>query len=182
MISRLFIANRGEIACRIARSARRMGIKVYGLIAKNDGARGTLELFDGYQEVDENKGISPYLNSELLIRLAKKFSCDAIHPGYGFLSENPQFAANVAGAGLIWVGPNAEAISAMADKVRAKEIMSSLGLSILPSWCSDGPLNPESCLTAARQIGYPLLIKAAFGGGGRGMRPFGVRGASKKLT
>jgi acetyl/propionyl-CoA carboxylase alpha subunit len=151
VLRKLLVANRGEIAARIFRTARELGIATVAVVAPDD--RGSLHA----READETVEIASYLHSEEHIRAAKQAGADAIHPGYGFLSENPDFAEAVEAAGLIFVGPSAEALRAGGDKLEAKRIAQDAGVPVVPQGEPD-------------QIGYPLVIKAAAGGGGRGMR------------
>ncbi len=150
-IRKLLVANRGEIALRVFRACRELGISTVAVYTPDDGARAH------ERDADEAVEIASYLQSEEHIRAAKQSGADAIHPGYGFLSESPQFAAAVEAAGLTWVGPPAEALEAGGDKQRAKRIARRAGVPVV----REG--EPE-------ELGFPLLIKAAAGGGGRGMR------------
>ena len=150
-VSKLLVANRGEIALRVFRTARRLGIATVGVAAPDDAA--ALHA----RSADETVAVASYLDAADLVRAARETGADAVHPGYGFLAENPEFAAAVAEAGLVWVGPPAEALRAGGDKLEAKRIAAEAGVPVVPGG-------------AAREIGYPLLVKAAAGGGGRGMR------------
>ncbi|CAN5632349.1 biotin carboxylase N-terminal domain-containing protein [soil metagenome] len=158
-IKSLLIANRGEIAARIARTARRMGIRVIGVHAADERPP------DG---VDEANEIDSYLDGDELLEVARQTNADAIHPGYGFLAENPRFARAVTDAGLAWVGPPATAIAAMGDKAAARRHAAEHGVPTVPGY--DGEATDEVTLTAeAAGIGYPLLVKPSAGGGGKGM-------------
>ena len=150
-IGRLLVANRGEIAVRVFRTCRELGIATVAVVAPDDV--GALHA----RSADETIAISGYLHSEEHIRAAKAVGADAIHPGYGFLAESGDFAAAVEAAGLTWVGPPPEALRRGGDKIEAKRIAREAGVPVLP----DG---------APHEIGFPLLVKAAAGGGGRGMR------------
>ena len=150
-IRRLLVANRGEIAVRVFRTCRDLGIETVAVAAPDD--TGSLHA----RSADRRVEIASYLHSEEHIRAAKESGADAIHPGYGFLAENADFAAAVEAAGLTWVGPSPEALQLGGDKLAAKRIARGAGVPVLP----DG--TPE-------EIGFPLLVKAAAGGGGRGMR------------
>jgi excisionase family DNA binding protein len=159
-IGTLLVANRGEIAVRIARTARDMGIRVIGVHAADERpAEGT----------DESHELGSYLDGEAILEIARRASADAIHPGYGFLAENAKFARAVADAGLAWVGPPASAIEAMGDKAAARQHAAEHGVPTVPGY--DGEAIDEATLTAeAARIGYPLLVKPSAGGGGKGMR------------
>ncbi len=151
MIRKLLVANRGEIALRVFRAARELGIGTVAVVAPDD--KGSLHA----RSADETMEIASYLFSEEHIRAAKQSGADAIHPGYGFLAENPDFAEAVNAAELTWVGPPPEALRAGGDKLEAKRIASEAGVPVVPTG------EPE-------EIGFPLVVKAAAGGGGRGMR------------
>ena len=159
-IRRLLVANRGEIVTRVARTARRMGIHVIGVHAADERPA------DG---VDESHAIDSYLDGDALIRTALLAAADAVHPGYGFLAENPSFAERVVGAGLAWVGPPAAAIAAMGDKAAARRGAAAVGAPTVPGY--DGAEQDDDTLErAAQAIGFPLLVKPTAGGGGKGMR------------
>jgi 3-methylcrotonyl-CoA carboxylase alpha subunit len=169
MISSLLIANRGEIACRIIRTARRLGIRTVAVFS--DADRNALHV----READEAVHIGPsparesYLVGDKIIAAAKATGAEAIHPGYGFLSENADFAEAVEAAGLVWVGPKAASIRAMGLKDAAKRLMDSAGVPTTPGYLGDDQA-PERLQREADAIGYPVLIKAVAGGGGKGMR------------
>jgi acetyl/propionyl-CoA carboxylase alpha subunit len=157
-IRKLLVANRGEIAVRVFRTCRELGISTVAVVAPDD--RASLHA----RKADETVEISSYLHSEEHIRAAKESGADAIHPGYGFLAENADFAESVEAAGLTWVGPPAGALRTGGDKLAAKRVAAEAGVPVLP----DG---------STEEIGLPLVVKAAAGGGGRGMRV--VRGAAE---
>lgn len=168
-MQKLFIANRGEIARRIIRTAKSMGIKTVLAVSEADTETPAA------QEADECVVVGPalvqqsYLNKDALIQAALDSKADAIHPGFGFLSENSDFAQKIIDAGLIWVGPSPTTISLMGNKSAALEAAKQAGVPVLEG--SDGPLqNLEEAQTIAESIGYPLLVKASAGGGGRGIR------------
>ncbi len=166
-IHRLLIANRGEIARRILRTAHEMGISTVAIYADGDSAAPFVEEADQAIALDGRSSAETYLDAEKVLAAAQRTGADAIHPGYGFLAENADFARAVEAAGLIWVGPSPEAISAMGDKLSAKRLMQEAGVPTLPA----AELAPgESATAKAKEIGYPLLIKASAGGGGKGMR------------
>jgi 3-methylcrotonyl-CoA carboxylase alpha subunit len=169
MINSLLIANRGEIACRIMRTARRLGIRTVAVFS--DADRHALHVREGDEPV--HIGASParesYLVGEKIIAAAKATGAEAIHPGYGFLSENADFAEAVEAAGLIWVGPKAASIRAMGLKDGAKALMIAAGVPVTPGYLGEDQ-GPERLRAEADAIGYPVLIKAVAGGGGKGMR------------
>lgn len=165
-IKKLLIANRGEIAVRIIKSARELGIKCVAVHSDIDrGARHVLAA-DEARCLGEAPPLKSYLDMAKVIAAAQASCCDAIHPGYGFLSENPKFAALVEEAGLVFVGPKAATIALMGDKVASKEAMSKAGVPVVPFVKG----TEEFCLKEAPKLGYPLMIKAIAGGGGKGMR------------
>jgi geranyl-CoA carboxylase alpha subunit len=170
MVKTLLIANRGEIACRIIRTARAMGIRTVAVFSEAD--RGSLHasLADTAIAIGPAAAAESYLSITRILEAAARSGADAIHPGYGFLSENADFAEAVASAGLVFVGPPAAAIRAMGNKAQAKRLMAQAGVRCLPG-AEDGD---EAVLTkAAAAIGFPVMVKAAAGGGGRGMRLVG---------
>ncbi len=168
-IQRLLIANRGEIAVRIARTARRMGISTVAVFSVADAGAPHVHACDAAVAIGGNAPAESYLVMEKIIEAARRGGADAVHPGYGFLSEKPAFARAVADAGLVWVGPTPEAMEAMGDKALARQRMAAAGVPVLPGY--DAPGQDEAALLdAARRIGFPVMLKAAAGGGGRGMR------------
>ncbi len=159
-IRRILVANRGEIAVRIARTARRLGIGVVGV--RVPGERPP-------EGMDEVREVPSYLDAAPLVAAARATGADAVHPGYGFLSENAAFAAAVLDAGLVWIGPPPAAIEAMGDKAEARRRASALGVPTLPGY--DGEAQDDATLVReAQRVGYPLLVKPSGGGGGKGMR------------
>ena len=166
---KLFIANRGEIAVRIARTAKEMGIATVVGVSEADVDSLAALIADEHVVLGPAPAPASYLNQEAVIAAALEHGCDALHPGYGFLSENATFARKVSQAGLIWVGPHAEAIEMMGNKAQAREAARRGGVPILQG--TDGPLDPGAdAVAVARKIGYPLVVKASAGGGGRGIR------------
>ncbi len=168
MFRKLLIANRGEIACRVIRSARKLGIETVAVYS--DADQGALHRYfaDEAYRVGEGPSLKSYLNADIILDVARKTGAGAIHPGYGFLSENADFARRVRDAGLIWVGPSPEVITLMGDKVRARETMSAAGVPVVPGTLS--PVSPQQAMAEAERIGFPVLIKAVGGGGGIGMQ------------
>lgn len=168
-MKKLLIANRGEIAVRIARTAREMGIETVLVASEPDAGSLAARRADHVVIVGPAPATASYLNHEAVIAAALESGCDAVHPGYGFLSESSTFARKVADAGLNWVGPDAAAIEMMGNKSLARESARRAGVPVLSG--SDGPLEPEAdSLAVARGVGYPLVVKASAGGGGRGIR------------
>ncbi|MBD1548480.1 acetyl-CoA carboxylase biotin carboxylase subunit [Roseibium aggregatum] len=166
---KLFIANRGEIAVRINRAAKSLGMTVAQGYSEADGDMLAVRLADQAVEIGPPHATKSYLDIVRVVEAAKSAGADAVHPGYGFLSENAEFAAAVEAAGMIFVGPSAETIARMGDKAKAREAAEAAGVPIAPG--SDGRVETvEDAIEAAKGIGYPLMIKAAAGGGGRGIR------------
>ena len=170
MFRKLLIANRGEIALRVIRACRELGIKTVAVHSTADFNTKHVLLADETVCIGPPQAALSYLNMPAIISAAEVTDSVAIHPGYGFLSENADFAERVENSGFIFVGPKAETIRMMGDKVSAIRIMKGYGVPCVPG--SDGPLGPEADenLRIARDIGYPVIIKASGGGGGRGMR------------
>jgi propionyl-CoA carboxylase alpha chain len=168
-IARLLVANRGEIARRIFRTCRQMGIGTAAVYAPADRDAPHAREADVAVALDGHAAAETYLAVERLIAAARRAGADAVHPGYGFLAESAPFARAVIDAGLTWVGPAPEAIAAMGDKLRARDIATRAGVPVLPAVALDG-LAPGALGRAADGLGWPLLVKAAGGGGGRGMR------------
>lgn len=165
----LFIANRGEIAVRINRAAKALGMTVIQAYSEADADMLAVKLADRAVEIGPPAAIKSYLDIARVVEAARSSGADAVHPGYGFLAENAEFAAAVEAAGLFFVGPTAETISRMGDKVAAREAAKKAGLPTVPG--SDGRIaSVDDAKLVANRIGYPLMIKAAAGGGGRGIR------------
>ena len=168
-IHTLLIANRGEIASRIIRTCRKMGIKSIAIFSDADRHAPFVEQADMAIHIGESSPSLSYLNATKIIETAKKANADAIHPGYGFLSESSEFAQLCQEEGLIFVGPNTAAIEAMGSKARAKTLMQEHGVPVVPGYQGEEQ-SLEVFAREAEQIGYPLLLKAVAGGGGKGMR------------
>ena len=165
----LLIANRGEIACRVIKTARAMGLRTVAVYSEAD--RDALHVAMANQAVliGPARARDSYLNVDRLIEAARSSGAEAVHPGYGFLSESAEFAQACAEAGLIFVGPTADMIKAMGSKSGAKMLMEKAGVPLVPGF--HGEAQDEATLaTAADRIGFPVLVKASAGGGGRGMR------------
>ncbi len=170
MFEKILIANRGEIALRIQRACREMGIKTVAVHSEADAEAKYVKLADESVCIGPAQSTLSYLNIPAIISAAEVTDAEAIHPGYGFLSENADFAERVEQSGFVFIGPRPETIRLMGDKVSAKDAMKASGVPCVPG--SEGALTEDSdeIIRAARDIGYPVIIKAAGGGGGRGMR------------
>jgi 3-methylcrotonyl-CoA carboxylase alpha subunit len=169
MVRTLLIANRGEIACRVAATARRLGIRSVAVYSDADAGAAHVAACDEAIRIGASASSDSYLRIDRIVAAARASGADAVHPGYGFLSENADFAVACLDAGLIFVGPPAAAIRAMGDKRQAKQLMRAASVPLIPGY--DGQDDSLATLQAqAAQIGYPLAIKAALGGGGRGIR------------
>jgi 3-methylcrotonyl-CoA carboxylase alpha subunit len=169
MFSRILIANRGEIACRIIRTARRMGIATVAVYSEADAGALHVELADEARLIGPAAPRDSYLNSAAIIAAAQQSGSQAVHPGYGFLSENADFAEACAAAGLVFIGPSPAAIRTMGSKAAGKALMEAHGVPVVPGYHGEGQ-DPAHLLAAAGKIGFPVIIKASAGGGGRGMR------------
>ena len=169
MFAKILIANRGEIACRVIRTAKAMGIGTVAVFSEADRRARHVALADEAVPIGPAPAAQSYLDVETIVRAALDSGADALHPGYGFLSENPAFVRALDGAGVTFIGPGPEAIAAMGDKLAAKRIAADAGVSVIPG-------HPETlgdvdeAARVAREIGYPVMLKAAAGGGGKGMR------------
>ena len=170
MLDKVVIANRGEIALRILRACRELGIKTVAVHSQVDRDLMHVRLADEAVCIGPNPSPKSYLNVPSIISAAEITDATGIHPGYGFLAENADFAEQVEKSGFVFIGPTADVIRMMGDKVRAKDAMKQAGVPTVPG--SDGALDDDSerTLRTAREIGYPVIVKAAAGGGGRGMR------------
>ena len=170
MLNKVLIANRGEIALRVVRACKEMGIKTVAVHSTADRDLMHVRLSDESVCIGPPPSTDSYLNVPAIISAMELTNADAVHPGYGFLSENADFAEQVEQCGFIFIGPTASTIRAMGDKVSAIEVMRNAGVPTVPG--SDGPLgdNDEEIIALAERIGFPVMIKAAAGGGGRGMR------------
>ncbi len=168
MIEKVLIANRGEIALRVLRACKEMGIKTVAVYSKPDANLMHVRLADEAVCIGPAPAAESYLNIPAIISAAEITDADAIHPGYGFLAENADFAERVTDSGFTFIGPRADTIRLMGNKVSAIEAMKNAGVPCVPG--SDGPLSddPDEIMQLARDIGFPVIIKAASGGGGRG--------------
>jgi len=168
-INKLLVANRGEIALRIMRTAREMGIQTVAIFSEADRNALHVRFADEAVCVGPAPSAESYLRADVIIDVCRQLNVDAIHPGYGFLSENAQFARMVREAGLIFVGPSPEAIEIMGSKLAAKAAVATYNIPMVPGTPSAITDRTEAKAISA-QIGYPILIKASAGGGGKGMR------------
>ena len=169
MFERLLIANRGEIACRVIRTARRLGIRCIAVYSDADEGALHVAMADEACHIGPASARESYLDIEAILGAAERVRADAIHPGYGFLSENAEFAEACATRGIVFVGPPAEAIRAMGSKSEAKRLMEAAGVPLVPGY-HGADQSPERLRREAEAIGWPVLLKASAGGGGRGMR------------
>src|SRR5690606_9479402 len=167
--SKVLVANRGEIALRVMRSARALGYRTVAVYSTADADARHVQAADQAVCIGEPLPAASYLRIEAIIKAAHRTGADAIHPGYGFLAENPRFAAACREAGLVFIGPSPEAIATMANKSGAKRLMMEAGVPCVPGYQGDDQ-SPDRLAAEAERIGYPVMIKAASGGGGRGMR------------
>ncbi len=169
MFNKILIANRGEIACRVIETAQSMGISCVAVYSDADGSAKHAQMADEACHIGGAAPADSYLKGDVIIQVALETGAQAIHPGYGFLSENPDFVDAVQAAGLVFIGPSADAIRKMGLKDAAKVLMEQAGVPVVPGYHGDNQ-DPEHLSGAADTIGYPVLIKAVAGGGGKGMR------------
>ncbi len=169
MFSSVLIANRGEIAVRVIRTCQRLGIRTVAVASDADWASVHARAADAVVRIGPGPAADSYLRGDTIIEAARSTGADAIHPGYGFLAENPAFAQAVGAAGLAWVGPSPAAMRALGDKAQAKALAEAHGVPVLPGYHGD-VVADDARVSQAAAIGYPLLVKASAGGGGRGMR------------
>ncbi len=165
-LKKILIANRGEIASRIIRSCQKMGLQTLAVYAPIDRGLPFVSEADQAISLQSNDSLESYLNAPLMLEIAQKYGADAIHPGYGFLAENADFARACQDQGLVFIGPEPDTIAKMGSKITARQIMKAAGIPVVPGF--DGPVSEFAI--AAQEIGFPLLVKASAGGGGRGMR------------
>ena len=169
MFGKILIANRGEIACRVIRTCRRLGIRTVAVYSEADAEALHVALADEAVAIGPPAAAESYLRIERIVEAARRTGAEAVHPGYGFLSENAGFAQALEAAGIVFIGPPAAAIRAMGDKIEAKRLAAAAGVSIVPGH-PEPVADPELAAQVAADIGYPVMIKAAAGGGGKGMR------------
>jgi 3-methylcrotonyl-CoA carboxylase alpha subunit len=169
MIRRLLVANRGEIVCRIARTAQRLGMATIAVYSEADAGARHVRIADEAYHLGPAPAAESYLDIAKIIALARRVGADAVHPGYGFLSENAAFAQACVDAGLIFVGPPASAIRAMGSKSASKAAMAAVGVPVAPGY-HGADQSPQGLIAEAQRVGFPLIIKASAGGGGKGMQ------------
>ena len=169
MFKKILIANRGEIACRVIKTAKKMNIKTVAVYSDADRYAEHVRMADESVYLGKSPASESYLKTELIIKACKDKKCDALHPGYGFLSENANFAEALDNAGIVFIGPSKKAIASMGDKIESKKIAKAAEISTVPGYI--GVIqNKEKAVQIADEIGYPVMIKASAGGGGKGMR------------
>ncbi|KAF1724360.1 acetyl-CoA carboxylase biotin carboxylase subunit [Pseudoxanthomonas japonensis] len=169
MFSKILIANRGEIACRVIRTCRRLGIRTVAVYSEADADAQHVRQADEAVLIGGPRPAESYLRGDAILDAAKKTGAQAIHPGYGFLSENTDFADAVAAAGMVFIGPSGTSMRKMGSKAGAKELMAAAGVPVVPGYTGEDQ-SPNTLSREAARIGFPLMIKAAHGGGGKGMR------------
>src|SRR5215204_3992383 len=169
MFSKILIANRGEIACRVIRTAKAMGIKTVAVYSDADARAPHVRMADESVRIGPAPAAESYLKAELIIDACKATGAEAVHPGYGFLSERTSFAEALAKAGIVFIGPPPKAIAAMGDKIESKKLAKKAGVNVVPGYLDDIATTDEAVKIAA-DIGYPVMMKASAGGGGKGMR------------
>src|SRR5512143_903039 len=170
MFNKVLVANRGEIAVRVLRACRELGIASVAVYSEADRTALHVRYADEAYPLGPAPARDSYLRADKIIDIAKRCHADAIHPGYGFLAEREAFAAACIDAGIAFIGPKPSAIAAMGDKMTARETVLAAGVPVVPGTEGGGSLTNEELLRVAPDIGFPLLIKASAGGGGKGMR------------
>src|SRR3954468_6665877 len=169
MFKKILIANRGEIACRVIRTARRMGIKTVAVYSDADARAPHVKMADESVRLSPPPASESYLKAELIIDACKATGAEAVHPGYGFLSERESFAKALAKEKIAFIGPPPKAIAAMGDKIESKKLAQKAGVNVVPGYLGDIATTDEA-VTIAKDIGFPVMMKASAGGGGKGMR------------
>ena len=169
MFDKILIANRGEIACRIMRTAKAMNIKTVAVYSDADAGTPHVKMADEAYHIGGSASSESYLRGDKIIEVALQSGAKAIHPGFGFLSENSTFVSAVEKAGLVFIGPGSHAIEVMGDKIESKKLAVSAGVSTVPG-TPDAVSDIAEAKAAAAEIGYPVMVKASAGGGGKGMR------------
>ncbi|HET9428309.1 MAG TPA: biotin carboxylase N-terminal domain-containing protein, partial [Allosphingosinicella sp.] len=169
MFKKILIANRGEIACRVIRTAKRMGIKTVAVYSDADARAPHVRMADESVRLGPAPAAESYLKAELIIDACKATGAEAVHPGYGFLSERTSFAEALDKAGIAFIGPPVKAIAAMGDKIESKKLAKAAGVNVVPGYLGDISTTDEA-VKIAHDIGFPVMMKASAGGGGKGMR------------
>ena len=169
MFKKILVANRGEIACRVMRTARRLGIPTVAVYSDADAAAPHVRMADEAVRIGPAPAAKSYLVIDNILRAIKQTGADALHPGYGFLSENAAFVDALNAEGVTFIGPPTGAIAAMGDKIESKKLADKAGVSTVPGYLGEVP-DAEAAVKIARDVGYPVMIKASAGGGGKGMR------------
>src|SRR6187397_507568 len=178
MLKKILIANRGEIACRVIKTARRMGIATVAVYSEADRDALHVELADESVLIGAAPSRESYLSMDKIVAACKQTGADAVHPGYGFLSENEAFARRVEEEGIVFIGPKHAAIAAMGDKIQSKKLAAKAGVSTIPGH-NEAIESAALAVEIARKIGYPVMIKASAGGGGKGLRVAWCRSEAK---
>ncbi|HSG56935.1 MAG TPA: biotin carboxylase N-terminal domain-containing protein, partial [Paracoccaceae bacterium] len=169
MFRKILIANRGDIACRIIRTARRMGIATVAVYSDADARSPHVSMADEAVHIGPSPAAESYLVAEKIIAACKQVGADAVHPGYGFLSERANFVEALEAEGIAFIGPPASAIAAMGDKISSKKLAIAAGVNVVPGFVGE-IADTAHALKIAGDIGYPVMMKASAGGGGKGMR------------
>ena len=169
MFKKILIANRGEIACRVMKTARRLGIQTVAVYSDADAAAMHVRMADEAVHIGASPSAESYLRGERIIQACKDTGAEAVHPGYGFLSENAGFREALEAAGITFIGPGVKAITTMGDKITSKQLAMEAGVNTIPGY-TDVIDGPDHAVEIARDIGYPVMLKASAGGGGKGMR------------
>ncbi|MDH3674188.1 MAG: acetyl-CoA carboxylase biotin carboxylase subunit [Anaerolineae bacterium] len=170
MLKKILVANRGEIAVRIIRACQELGYEAVAIYSDADRMAPHVRMAQEAYNIGPPPAVDSYLRADKIIDIARQCGVDGIHPGYGFLAENADFAEAVCEAGLTWIGPPPDAIRLMGDKLTARKTMAVANVPLVPGTDQSGDVNDDELLAAAQQLGFPLLVKAAAGGGGKGMR------------
>jgi propionyl-CoA carboxylase alpha chain len=169
MFKKILIANRGEIACRVIKTARRMGIKTVAVYSDADARALHVRMADEAVHIGGSASADSYLRADRIVQACRDTGAEAVHPGYGFLSENPTFSKALAAAGIVFIGPGEKAVTSMGDKITSKILAKEAGVTTVPGY-TDIIRDPDHAVEIARNIGYPVMLKASAGGGGKGMR------------
>ncbi len=169
MFKKILIANRGEIACRVIKTARKMGIRTVAVYSDADRDARHVELADEAVHIGAAPSRESYLRADRIVEACKKTGAEAVHPGYGFLSENESFAKRVEEEGIVFIGPKHHSIAAMGDKIASKKLANEAKVNTIPGY-NEAIDTPEQAVEIAKGIGYPVMIKASAGGGGKGLR------------